>query len=72
MDQLLAERETVNRELRRVIDKPAEGPWGIRAERVEIKDVSLPISLPESDIGGVVGGVQVPHNAFDLQKLGWS
>jgi regulator of protease activity HflC (stomatin/prohibitin superfamily) len=48
MDQLLAERETVNRELRRVIDKPAEGPWGIRAERVEIKDVSLPESIKRS------------------------
>ena len=42
MDQLLAERETVNRELRRIIDEPTEGPWGIRVERVEIKDVSLP------------------------------
>ena len=28
MDQLLAERETVNRELRRIIDEPTEGPWG--------------------------------------------
>src|SRR6266566_4054791 len=45
MDQLLAERETVNRELRRIIDEPTEGPWGIRVERVEIKDVSLPESM---------------------------
>src|SRR6202451_446662 len=42
MDQLLAERETVNRELRRIIDEPTEEPWGIRVERVELKDVSLP------------------------------
>jgi hypothetical protein len=42
MDQLLSERESVNRELRRVIDELTEGPWGIRVERVEIKDVSLP------------------------------
>src|ERR1700743_2305935 len=41
-DQLLAERETVNRELRRIIDEPTEEPWGVRVERVEIKDVSLP------------------------------
>ena len=26
MDQLLAERDTVNRELRRIIDEPTEGP----------------------------------------------
>jgi regulator of protease activity HflC (stomatin/prohibitin superfamily) len=48
MDQLLAERETVNRELRRIIDEPTEGPWGIRVERVEIKDVSLPESMKRS------------------------
>jgi regulator of protease activity HflC (stomatin/prohibitin superfamily) len=48
MDQLLAERDSVNRELRRVIDEPTEGPWGIRVERVEIKDVSLPESMKRS------------------------
>ncbi|HJY67983.1 MAG TPA: SPFH domain-containing protein [Streptosporangiaceae bacterium] len=48
MDQLLAERETVNRELRRIIDEPTEGPWGIRVERVEIKDVSLPDAMKRS------------------------
>jgi regulator of protease activity HflC (stomatin/prohibitin superfamily) len=48
MDQLLAERESVNRELRRIIDEPTEGPWGIRVERVEIKDVSLPDAMKRS------------------------
>jgi regulator of protease activity HflC (stomatin/prohibitin superfamily) len=48
MDQLLAERDTVNRELRQIIDEPTEGPWGIRVERVEIKDVSLPESMKRS------------------------
>jgi regulator of protease activity HflC (stomatin/prohibitin superfamily) len=48
MDQLLAERESVNRELRRVIDEPTEGPWGIRVERVEIKDVNLPEGMKRS------------------------
>jgi regulator of protease activity HflC (stomatin/prohibitin superfamily) len=48
MDQLLAERDSVNRELRRVIDEPTEGPWGIRVERVEIKDVSLPEGMKRS------------------------
>ncbi|HXC85439.1 MAG TPA: SPFH domain-containing protein, partial [Trebonia sp.] len=48
MDQLLAERETVNRELRRIIDEPTEEPWGIRVERVEIKDVSLPEGMKRS------------------------
>jgi len=48
MDQLLSERDSVNRELRRNIDEPTEGPWGIRVERVEIKDVSLPESMKRS------------------------
>ena len=48
MDQLLAERDTVNRELRQIIDEPTEGPWGIRVERVEIKDVSLPEGMKRS------------------------
>src|SRR5580693_7137674 len=48
MDQLLAERDSVNRELRRIIDEPTEGPWGVRVERVEVKDVSLPESMKRS------------------------
>ena len=48
MDQLLSERDAVNRELRRIIDEPTEGPWGIRVERVELKDVSLPENMKRS------------------------
>jgi regulator of protease activity HflC (stomatin/prohibitin superfamily) len=48
MDQLLSEREAVNRELRRIIDEPTEEPWGIRVERVELKDVSLPEQMKRS------------------------
>src|SRR5215469_15529087 len=48
MDQLLSERDSVNRELRRIIDEPTEGPWGSRVERVEIKDVSLPENMKRS------------------------
>jgi regulator of protease activity HflC (stomatin/prohibitin superfamily) len=48
MDQLLSERDQVNKELRRIIDEPTEGPWGIRVERVEIKDVSLPETMKRS------------------------
>jgi regulator of protease activity HflC (stomatin/prohibitin superfamily) len=48
MDQLLAERAEVNKQLRQIIDEPTEGPWGIRVERVEIKDVSLPEGMKRS------------------------
>ncbi len=48
MDQLLSEREHVNAELKDVIDAPTEGPWGVRVERVEVKDISLPESMKRS------------------------
>ena len=48
MDQLLSERDKVNAHLKDVIDAPTEDPWGIRVERVEIKDVSLPESMKRS------------------------
>lgn len=48
MQALLSERDTINAELRRIIDEITEGPWGIRIERVEIKDVSLPEGMKRS------------------------
>jgi len=48
MDQLLSEREKVNAVLKDVIDEPTEQPWGIRVERVEVKDVSLPEAMKRS------------------------
>src|ERR1700728_3604583 len=48
MDQLLSEREMVNARLKETIDEPTEEPWGIRVERVEVKDVSLPESMKRS------------------------
>jgi regulator of protease activity HflC (stomatin/prohibitin superfamily) len=48
MDQLLSERDHVNAHLKDVIDAPTEQPWGIRVERVEVKDVSLPESMKRS------------------------
>ncbi len=48
MDQLLAERDIVNQRLRDIIDKLTEEPWGVRVERVEIKDVSLPEGMKRS------------------------
>jgi len=48
MDELLSERDRVNRQLCRIIDEPTEGPWGVKVERVEIKDVSLPEGMKRS------------------------
>ncbi|MQA83064.1 MAG: slipin family protein [Streptosporangiales bacterium] len=48
LDDLLSERDRINAQLREIIDEPTEGPWGIRIERVEIKDVALPESMKRS------------------------
>jgi regulator of protease activity HflC (stomatin/prohibitin superfamily) len=48
MDQILSERDKINAHLRDVIDAPTEEPWGVRVERVEIKDVALPESMKRS------------------------
>jgi len=47
LDDLLSNRETLNRGLELLIDSPALG-WGIHIERVEIKDVALPDSMKRS------------------------
>ncbi|HEX5495633.1 MAG TPA: slipin family protein [Mycobacteriales bacterium] len=48
LDTLLSDREQVNAELKAVIDEPTEEPWGLRVERVEVKDVALPDSMKRS------------------------
>src|ERR1700744_5658561 len=48
LDQLLSERDKINAHLKDVIDAPTEEPWGVRVERVEIKDVALPESMKRS------------------------
>src|SRR5204863_2401957 len=48
MQMLLSDRDAINAELRQIMDEMTEGPWGIRVERVEIKDVSLPEGMKRS------------------------
>src|SRR2546423_1899547 len=48
LDMLLADRERINSDLRAIIDEPTEGPWGVKIERVEIKDVALPDAMKRS------------------------
>ncbi len=41
LDELLAQRDKINRHLQQIIDEQTE-PWGIKVSVVEIKDVELP------------------------------
>jgi regulator of protease activity HflC (stomatin/prohibitin superfamily) len=41
LDTLLAERETLNESLQRIIDEQTD-PWGVKVTTVEIKDVGIP------------------------------
>ena len=44
LDELLAEREQINRRLQQIIDEQTE-PWGIKVTIVEVKDVELPAGM---------------------------
>lgn len=44
LDELLAERDKINRELQKIIDNQA-APWGIKVSNVEVKHVDLPIEM---------------------------
>src|SRR5512146_940961 len=44
LDELLAEREKINKKLQVIIDNQTE-PWGIKVSNVEVKHVDLPIEM---------------------------
>jgi len=44
LDELLSERDKVNRRLQEVIDEHTE-PWGIKVSLVEVRDVALPDTM---------------------------
>ena len=44
LDELLAERDKINRELQKIIDNQA-APWGIKVSNVEVKHVDLPLEM---------------------------
>ncbi len=44
LDQILAERELINRRLQTIIDEHTE-PWGVKVTTVELKDLELPTTM---------------------------
>jgi regulator of protease activity HflC (stomatin/prohibitin superfamily) len=44
LDELLANRDKINRQLQQIIDEQTE-PWGVKVSIVEVKDVELPQSM---------------------------
>ncbi len=44
LDELLAEREHINRKLQRIIDEHTD-PWGVKVTAVEVKHVDLPAEM---------------------------
>jgi regulator of protease activity HflC (stomatin/prohibitin superfamily) len=44
LDDLLAQRDKINEQIRQIIDDATE-PWGIKASIVEVKDVELPAAM---------------------------
>ncbi|MEN6510229.1 MAG: slipin family protein [Chloroherpetonaceae bacterium] len=44
LDEILSEREKLNRRLQQIIDENTE-PWGIKVSSVEIKQIDLPLEM---------------------------
>ncbi len=44
LDELLAERERINRQLQEIIDDQTE-PWGVKVRSVEVKQIDLPMDM---------------------------
>jgi regulator of protease activity HflC (stomatin/prohibitin superfamily) len=44
LDELLSQRDKINRELQKIIDTHTE-PWGIKVSNVEVKQIDLPIEM---------------------------
>ncbi|VDM91676.1 unnamed protein product [Litomosoides sigmodontis] len=42
--EMLSDREAISMQMQNTLDE-ATGPWGVRVERVEVKDVRLPVEL---------------------------
>ncbi|MCK5224769.1 slipin family protein, partial [Candidatus Calescamantes bacterium] len=47
LDELLSERENINKELQKILDQ-ATDPWGIKVGMVEVKQVDLPETMRRS------------------------
>ena len=44
LDELLSQRDKINRELQEIIDQHTE-PWGVKVSNVEVKQIDLPIEM---------------------------
>ncbi len=44
LDELLAERDSINRRLQEIIDQQTE-PWGVKVRAVEVKQIDLPVDM---------------------------
>src|SRR5260221_10427593 len=44
LDELLSQRDKINRELQEIIDLHTE-PWGVKVSNVEVKQIDLPIEM---------------------------
>ena len=44
LDEILQKREEISRKIQQIVDKDTD-PWGIKVEKIEIKDIELPETM---------------------------
>lgn len=44
LDEILAKREEISNKIQQIVDKDTD-PWGIKVEKIEIKDIELPTDM---------------------------
>jgi len=47
LDELLSEREKINKKLQEILDKMTD-PWGVKVSTVEVKHIDLPVEMQRS------------------------
>jgi regulator of protease activity HflC (stomatin/prohibitin superfamily) len=81
LDELLAQRDKINRQLQVIIDEHTE-PWGIKVSNVEVKQIDLPIEMQRAmakqaeaererraKVVHAEGELQASHKLSDAAKI---
>ena len=68
LSEILSERDTISNVMKTLLDE-ATDPWGVRVERVEVKDVRLPVQLQRAMAAEAVAAREARYFEFFVLYL---